>query len=77
MNANQLFQVSKAESPADMTWWTLPVGWVKLEDSEGNSVVGALLPKGEIVAKIDGITSTVCGPQDCRLTIEAARALFA
>lgn len=75
--ATQLFQVEKAEAPADMAWWKLPVGWVKLTDADGNSVVGALMPKGHIDAKIDGITGTVCGPQDCAATIAAARALFA
>lgn len=77
MNADQLFAVEKTEAPAKWAFLKTPIGWVKLTDQDGNSAVGALMKNGIIEGDLHGPWGMILTSQDCRATIEAAKALFA
>lgn len=75
---SQLFQVEKAEAPAEFAFWKLPVGWVKLTDDEGNTAVGAVMKDGVIHGDfMTGAMGVCIGYGDCAATCKAALALFA
>lgn len=72
-----VFKVEKANAPAKWVEWKRPVGWIKLTDEDGNSVIGALMPDGTIHGDWNGSMGLELTRNDCAETIANAKALFA